>query len=98
MPTLFWQASSNAPDNLSQMVDIQNQIDHLTKMIEGIADRIPEKENNRSGAIFLNDLEVSGGWTLWDIDYPSTLLAITKRERLTRFATATANRIGTGHV
>ena len=24
-------------------VDIQNQIDHLTKMIEGIADRMPEK-------------------------------------------------------
>ena len=24
-------------------VDIQNQIDHLTKTIEGIADRIPEK-------------------------------------------------------
>ena len=24
-------------------VDIQNQIDHLTKMVEGIANRIPEK-------------------------------------------------------
>ena len=24
-------------------VDIQNQIDHLTKMIEGIADRMPQK-------------------------------------------------------
>ena len=24
-------------------VDIQNQIDHLTKMVEGIADRMPEK-------------------------------------------------------
>lgn len=25
-------------------VDIQNQIDHLTKMVEGIADRMPEQD------------------------------------------------------